>query len=168
MFHKLQVFILLVLIPLGALYFYAKEKDVSMADILTFGSASVLHIGEIPLTVEIARTPEARAQGLSGRSEIEEVEGLLFVFDETHRHSMWMKDMRFPIDIIWISEDLKVVGIERAVPPDSYPKKFFAPVPARYAVETVDRFAETFGISVGDKVRLPLTLERELRAEVAK
>jgi uncharacterized protein len=167
-FNKLQVLILLILIPLGGLYFYAEREDTTIRGIFEIGDSPLVHIGEIPINVEIVDTPLARTRGLSGRTELRPGHGMLFVFDTTERHSMWMKDMNFPIDIIWISEDLKVVGIERAVSPDSYPKKFFSPLPARYAVETVDRLAETFGINVGDPVRLPIQLEREREREIAK
>lgn len=144
-----------MLIPVGAFYMYIKSEGIAVRDIFVPG-VPIAHVGEIPIRVEIADTEETRNRGLSYRKDLEGIDGMLFVFDTAERHSMWMKDMNFPIDIIWINESLSVVGIERNVQPDSYPKKFYAPAPARYAIETRDRYTDTFGIGVGNMVRLPV------------
>ena len=86
-------------------------------------------------------------------------DGMLFVFATNERHGLWMKDMLFAIDIIWIDESLTVVGIERGVSPDTYPRTFRPPVPVRYAIETSSGYTDFYGISVGKKVRLPLEVD---------
>jgi uncharacterized protein len=158
MIHRIQVLILFLLIPLGGLYLYAESQNIPFREIFSPG-VPVAHIGEIPITVEIVATEEARSQGLSGRTEMT-TSGMLFVFDTNDYHGIWMKDMLFPIDIIWIDENLTVVGIESSVQPNSYPKTFRPSVPVRYAIETEDRYTETFLIRVGDKVRLPIAIDR--------
>ncbi len=159
MIHKLQVLILFLLVPFLGLYLFAKSEGIPMREIFSPGTP-VAHVGEIPITVEIVDSVSERTRGLSGRTEMKTA-GMLFVFDESDYHGIWMKDMYFPIDIIWIDESLTVVGIERGVRPDSYPKTFRPPVPVRYAIETEDRYTETFGIGVGAKVRLPLRVDGE-------
>lgn len=52
--------------------------------------------------IGIAQTEQERALGLSFWDSIPEHGGLLFRFDQPGRHSFWMKDMRFPLDIIFI------------------------------------------------------------------
>jgi uncharacterized membrane protein (UPF0127 family) len=156
-FHKLQVTILLLLVPVGGLYLYAKNQNIPFRDIFAPGTP-VVHVGEIPMTVEIVSSDSERAKGLSGRTEMKTA-GMLFVFETSERHGIWMKDMLFPIDIIWIDESLTVVAIDQGVRPDTYPKTFRPPVPVRYAIETEERYADTFGIVVGDKVRLPLRID---------
>ena len=47
-----------------------------------------------------------------------------------------MKDMRFPIDIVWLDENKNIVGIERGVSPDSYPETYKPPIAVLYALET--------------------------------
>jgi len=49
---------------------------------------------------------------------------MLFVFEEPKIRSFWMKDMSFPIDIIWVDEGLEIVGIEKRISPNTYPKTF--------------------------------------------
>ncbi len=116
-----------------------------------------MQLGDIPVQVEVVETLEARMKGLSGREELGEVQGLLFIFPITDYHGIWMKDMNFPIDIIWISEDRTIVGIDAYVTPDTYPRVFRPAQPARYVVETDANFADSVGIQVGQKVKLPLT-----------
>ena len=43
--------------------------------------------------------------------------GMLFVFDEPGKRSMWMKNMQFHLDIIWFDENGSVVSIKKNVPP---------------------------------------------------
>lgn len=116
----------------------------------------VMHIGDIPLRVEMAITGEELAKGLSGRNELSNVEGFLLIFPEADYHSIWMKEMRFPIDIIWIDDDLMVISIEKNVSPDSYPRIFRPKKPARYAVETNTQYSDIVGIRPGQIVTLPI------------
>lgn len=115
----------------------------------------VFFADQVPLRVEVADTDEERSLGLSGRSELDTTSGLLFVFDRADYHGIWMKDMRFPIDIIWINEAFRIVHIERNVHPDTYPKIFEPTAPARFVIETNGNYAESFKVTVGDTVTLP-------------
>ncbi len=104
--------------------------------------------------VDIADTSALREQGLSGRSELKENEGMLFVFPEDGVYTFWMKDMSFSIDMIWISKSGTVVHVENAATPRSYPETFGPDVPARYVLEVSAGFSEAHGVSVGDVVGL--------------
>ena len=152
--NKIQIIIIAILIPIGFLYLYAENKDISIWDVFQPG-APVIHIDDVPIRVELAISERERILGLSGRKSLEDVKGLLFIFPETDYHGIWMKDMHFPIDIIWISEDFRVVSIAKNVSPDSYPEVFRPSEPARYVLETNTRYADAFGINVGQKVRFP-------------
>jgi uncharacterized membrane protein (UPF0127 family) len=70
------------------------------------------------LEVEVVTTNEGRKRGLSKRSSLEKDTGMLFVFNNDQRPTFWMKDMNFPIDIIWIDEE-KIVGIDKNLEPES-------------------------------------------------
>lgn len=144
----------MILIPIGILYWYTETRNISLNNILLPGTP-VVHIGNVTHRVEIANTEEERKKGLSGRTELKNVDGLLFVFPETAFHSIWMKDMLFPIDIIWIGEDLKIINIEKNVTPDTYPRNFRPDQPARYVIETKIHYSDTFGIRPGQEVKLP-------------
>lgn len=112
-----------------------------------------------PFTFEVVATPGLRQQGLSGRSEVPPDYGMLFVFPAKDRHSFWMKDMRVPIDIIWLSDTGTgtgtIVGIEEAVSPSTYPMTFMAPVLVRYVLETRAGEAGRRGWGIGTTISLP-------------
>ncbi len=94
-----------------------------------------VHLNEKTFIVSVADTNESRRTGLSGSPPLPEMHGLLFVFDRDARHAIWMKDMRFSLDIIWMDRDGVVVHIEKEVGPDTYPQAFRPRVSARYMLE---------------------------------
>lgn len=111
--------------------------------------------------LSVADTEEARNKGLSGRKSLANDEGLVFVFDLPGKHCFWMKDMSFPIDIIWLDSAKKVVHIEQHVAPDSYPKTFCPVKDATHVVElaageakkTDIREGAVLDLRLGDNVR---------------
>lgn len=109
-----------------------------------------------PLSYEIVDTDEERARGLSGRDDIPADYGMLFVFPSEGIYGFWMKDMLAPIDIVWLSREGVIVGIEANVSPDTYPTEFFPPTPILYALETAAGEASRKGWKVGDRLPLPI------------
>jgi uncharacterized membrane protein (UPF0127 family) len=79
----------------------------------------------IPMTLPSGKTFETelmindadRAKGLMFRPSLPAGRALLFVFDELDFHGIWMKNCKFPIDIVWLDEAKKVVHVEASVPP---------------------------------------------------
>ena len=69
------------------------------------------------LQVEVMVKDQDRQMGLMFRPSLPEDRGMLFVFDELDFHAIWMKNCRFPIDILWLDEARKVVHLAEAVPP---------------------------------------------------
>lgn len=116
----------------------------------------LLRIGEASFDAEVADTFATRVQGLSNRKSLPENRGLLFVFEEADQHGFWMKDMLFSIDIIWISEDKKVVHVEENVSPDTYPNAFAPSESALYVFEINAGEADKKGIKLGDEVQFSL------------
>jgi uncharacterized membrane protein (UPF0127 family) len=104
------------------------------------------------LKVDLALTQKDQEQGLSGRKELNEEEGMLFVFNHTGQYPFWMKDMNFAIDIIWLGEDLRVVYIKKNALPESYPETFLPDQNAKYVLEVLSQFSEKNNLKVGDKV----------------
>jgi uncharacterized membrane protein (UPF0127 family) len=72
--------------------------------------AKQLQVGRQTFAVEVAASPSERERGLSGRALLKPGTGLWFVFSEPGKYGFWMRDMRFPIDLIWVSPELKVAG----------------------------------------------------------
>lgn len=112
------------------------------------------YVNNSPLKVAIANTEEAREKGLSGIEKLPENHALLFVFPKNEKYGIWMKEMRFPIDIIWLNEDLKVVYLKDNVQPGTYPAIFYPPVDARFVLETNIGFIEERGVQEGTKLKL--------------
>jgi len=69
--------------------------------------------GKTCFYAEIADTLGERERGLSGKQSLGDDKGMLFIFEEETLPGFWMKDMKFPIDILWIDENKKIVGIEK-------------------------------------------------------
>ncbi len=107
-------------------------------------------------TIEIADSSEERMQGLSGRKEIPNDYGMLFIFPEKGSYGFWMKDMLVAIDILWLSDDGVIIGSESAVSPDTYPKTFHPPQPVRFVLEIRGGLAKEKGWEVGTHLSLPL------------
>jgi len=104
------------------------------------------------LKIELALTSEAQQKGLSGRERLKINESMLFVFDRPGKYEFWMKDMSFPIDIIWIGEDMRIVYIKKNALPESYPEVFTSDQDAQYVLEVVSRFSEENNLKEEDEV----------------
>lgn len=115
-----------------------------------------MSIGGTPLRVYVSDEPHEREQGLSGRPRLPLNQGMLFVFDNDDIYGIWMRDMQFPIDIFWISEEKVVVDIAADVAPETYPKIFYPYTKARYVLEVPAGFAERYNIGIGDVVAVDL------------
>lgn len=106
-------------------------------------------LGSEDFTLEVADSSAARERGLSGRSGLAPNTGMIFVFELLGRYSFWMKDMNFPIDIIWLRDDWCIVHIVANADPESYPTTFAPPVPARYVIEIGAGEAARVGLKNG-------------------
>jgi uncharacterized protein len=116
-------------------------------------------IDGLQLSTEIPTTRELMATGLAVKNELREDESMLFVFEEPLRHSFWMKDMRFPIDIIWIDSNGRVVHIEQNLQP--CPLVLICPgyaptMDSQYVLETVAGFAQRHNIGLGADIKVDL------------
>lgn len=106
--------------------------------------------------VEIVDSSEERAKGLSGRTDIPDDYGMLFVFDIPDNYAFWMKGMETAIDIVWLADTGEILRIEEAVSPDTYPKAFYPPRPVRYVLEVRSGLSQERGWNIGTKLALPL------------
>jgi uncharacterized protein len=69
------------------------------------------------LQVEVMISDEDRAMGLMFRPSLAPDRGMLFLFDRPDFHGIWMKNCRFPIDIVWLDEEKRVVDVKEGAPP---------------------------------------------------
>lgn len=114
-----------------------------------------LHLKDLPLTVELAQTPKQWETGLSHRQTLGEIGGMLFIFPREHIPLFWMKDMAFPIDMIWVASG-KVVDITSRAPVETGDKlpTYSPSVPVTMVLETRAGWALENNITVGDQLTL--------------
>lgn len=115
-----------------------------------------ISIGKIKVTVDIADNESKWSQGLSGRKELKDGTGMLFVFPSKQPVSFWMHGMLFPLDFVWIA-DTTVVDLTQNVPPPkditSTNIPMYTPiVPVNRVLEVPAGFIQKNGIQKGDTV----------------
>ena len=150
------VFIILILAASIAVFSIFMKGERKPNDIPITFPAGVVYMGGAVLSVDVANTPEARIRGLSGRKTLPAGRGMLFIFDSTARHGMWMKEMNFPIDIIWVGENFRIVSIMKHATPQSYPQVFRPSQGARYVIEVPSGFSAEHKIKLDDPVSFEL------------
>jgi uncharacterized membrane protein (UPF0127 family) len=95
-----------------------------------------VHVGDGVFLSRVANSPETREKGLSGTTELRSDQAMLFVYDKDGKWPIWMKEMNYPIDIVWLDANKKVVYIVKNAPPESYPYEKFTPKQdARFVLE---------------------------------
>ena len=119
-------------------------------------ASAMLNVGKSIFKVEIADTPELRAQGLSGRDSLASDGGMLFIFPQSGIYSFWMKDMKFDLDFVWISGDRVVGFTEHAMAPFGPHMSHIhePPQPVDQVLEINSGAVSALGIKTGDKVEL--------------
>ncbi len=113
----------------------------------------VLDIGRVRVFVDLADTQEEQEKGLSGQAFLPSNYGKLFVFREPGSYGFWMKDMNFPIDIIWLDENMRVLGIEDSVSPSTYPNIFYPPQDVSFVLEVNAGFSTANDLSNNQLIR---------------
>lgn len=107
-------------------------------------------INGVKVAVEVRDTSAERQQGLSGRERLGEDEGMLFVFEQPGIYPFWMKDMKFPLDFVWMREN-KVVDLREKV---GITEMNIKPgQPADKVLEVNSGWIEKHKIKVGDEVK---------------
>ena len=120
-------------------------------------SGSYLEISGQTIEVEIADTPASQSRGLSNHPPLAENQGMLFVFSDRQIRSFWMKEMLFPLDIIWLDGN-RIVKISTNLPPEGVtPSKIYSSdLPANYVLEVNAGWADRAGIKVGELINYHL------------
>ena len=123
---KKLIFAVLLVISLSVGLMLVKPKKQ-----FTDGEVTSWLIADRQLKVKLASSPASIERGLGGVTELGEVDGMLFIFNQPVKPIFWMKDMKFAIDLYWIKSG-KIIGIEKnMLPPatddDESLKKYYAP-----------------------------------------
>ena len=139
-----KVFLLLAILVIfsGTFYVIFHNKPSQMQVVL----------GGKTFVMEIADTPDLHAEGLSGHKPLADNEGMIFIFDTPGVYKFWMKDMLFPLDIIWLAPDKTVVGFEKSLSPQTYPQSFGPDALSQYVLEISNGQIDNLNIKIGDTV----------------
>ncbi|MDP3779263.1 MAG: alpha/beta fold hydrolase [bacterium] len=110
---------------------------------------------------EVADTVDTRARGLSGRRSLPEFNGMLFVVNDPSQAGIWMKEMQFPIDILWIKDGIVIDMQENALVPAPGAPKDSLPIyrtlaPADFVLEVNAGFSSAHHVRIGDRVSIKL------------
>jgi uncharacterized membrane protein (UPF0127 family) len=115
---------------------------------------ALVQFNAVRVQAEVAATPSARSQGLSGRESLASDAGMLFVFEQPGPHAFWMQGMRFPIDIIWINHG-QVVDVALNVPvPDGQPPLYTPNQFATQVLEVNAGWVAAHHITIGSSVTI--------------
>lgn len=110
-----------------------------------------VEINNHKIKIEIADTEIKRATGLSGRKNLCESCGMLFIFDKPGHYGFWMKDMKFPLDFIFIN-GAKIVDLKENILPSAYPNIITTKEDFDNALEVNSDYISKNEISIGQKI----------------
>jgi len=115
-------------------------------------------VNNVKLVADVAVNEEQKTKGLAIKENLSENEAMLFVFATAGNHAFWMKDMKFPIDIIWMDSNKTVVHVEHSLEPCTPVScQIYQPNSnSLYALETIAGFANKYNVIDGTKMQFSL------------
>ena len=117
-----------------------------------------IKVGNITLDVQVADTPDRMTEGLQFQQPLPYSQGMIFVFVQPQVVAMWMKDMQFPLDMIWFESNGNIVHIEKNLPPCSSdsPCQVYdgGNQDAKYVLEVTAGFSDRLGITEKSKLTI--------------
>jgi uncharacterized membrane protein (UPF0127 family) len=118
----------------------------------------VISLNEKPIEVEVASTYTARQKGLKDRESLPDGKGMMFVFSVSGQHGIWMKNMRFPIDVIWLKDGVIVDMAKNIQPPTQRTANeeldiYYPRMPANSIIEMSASTLDKAGVKIGDRIK---------------
>ncbi len=151
MLKNILIFAVILLVLVAISYF-------SISALTSARNQQAIDIKGNKISLEIADSEDEQRKGLSARDSLPKDKGMLFKFQKTDTHTFWMKDMRFPIDIIFINGE-KIVTIYENVQPETEKAEnlsLYTPTePADKVIELNAGLAKEFGLKTGDTIKIP-------------
>jgi uncharacterized membrane protein (UPF0127 family) len=103
------------------------------------------------LDIEIADNDYETETGLMYRKSMDDDHGMLFVFPDQTIHSFYMKNTEFPLDIVFIKNDMKIASFQENAQPLSE-SSLSSKVPVQYVLELNAGLVKEWGLKVGDSI----------------
>jgi uncharacterized membrane protein (UPF0127 family) len=117
------IFFIIIIIIIGSSVFFINKKE------------KKIYTPNKVYNVSVAKTEEELKTGLSNTNNLNIDTVKLFIFDKPDYYGFWMKDMFYPIDIIFLDTNMNVISYFDNVNPDSYPKTFSPTEKSQYVLE---------------------------------
>ena len=163
LFHIIQ-WIVLILLPVGLLYAEtgttAPFADGHVFQMAGKGLGTITTPSGTTIFVEIADSPDTRAQGLMFRSSMAPDRGMLFLFPEAGDHAFWMKNTLISLDIFWLDESGTIIHLEPNVPictrKDDGCPRYQSPHKSFQVLELNAGMAKQFTLTVGSQLKIDL------------
>lgn len=148
---KQKGYLLLVFVALGLLTVIAVVSFLFLnnSQNTTYTNAT---IGDEVYTLEVSDTEATRQKGLSERSGLDPNTGMLFDFAVDGDWRIWMVQMRFPIDIVWLNANKQIIFVKDNATPAEYPEVYKAEELSRYVIELPSDAVEQHNLKIGDYV----------------
>jgi len=105
----------------------------------------------VTIAIELADSDITRRIGMMFREEMEELQGMLFIFPFEDIRSFWMRNTILPLDMIFINTKNEIVNIEKNTEPFAE-RSYFSTAPAKYVLEVNAGFADRYGLNDGQIV----------------
>lgn len=113
-----------------------------------------VELGDRVIRLEVAETPQQQAIGLMARETLPDDRGMLFPFDPPRPARFWMKNVLFPLDMVFVQGG-EIIDIAADVPPcEATPCPTYGPAnqPLDYVLELRGGLAAELGVEVGDSI----------------
>ncbi|MDD5026741.1 MAG: DUF192 domain-containing protein [Candidatus Peribacteraceae bacterium] len=107
---------------------------------------------QVEVSVEIAETPDEIENGLMFREGLENSHGMLFRFDPPRTEAFWIKNVSFPLDIIFFDAEGAFESVQTMVPCTDPCPIYRSIGPIRAALEVPAGFTATNGVRPGWKL----------------
>jgi uncharacterized membrane protein (UPF0127 family) len=120
---------------------------------------AVLRVKGHEIRAEIARAPGEMARGLMYRRSLGKGCGMLFAYETPRIQSFWMKNTRIPLDIAFLDDGGRILQIEEMRPYDEL-SRTVSREPARYAIEMNRGWFAENGVTVGDRIEIPIGAQK--------
>lgn len=140
-----HIFVLIVCLIISFTFIYLDKKQNSIYHLV---------LNNEKINILISDSVESRMKGLGDRNKLDPNTIMLFVFDKPDVYSIWMKNMYFPLDIIWLDEELNIIHIEEDISPNTYPKIYSSNSKSLYVIEANSGFSKRFDLKVGNKINI--------------
>ena len=154
----LKIYLLPILILTLVISCKESEKKIIKTTTVEFKKEGSLQILQqktdsllVRLDIEIADNEYETATGLMYRSSMEPEQGMLFIFDDVAMRSFYMKNTEFPLDIIFLDAENRIVSFQKNAQPYNE-TGLSSLVPAKYVLEINAGLADKWSLEVGDRM----------------